>query len=379
MRRLPVLPALALASAVAPLVASAAPAAPAKPEAAARPSAPHRAEWESFKKRFVTPRGRVVDTGNNHVSHSEGQGYAMLLAVANDDRATFDLLWTWTREQLCVREDALLAWRWKPTPYGGFVDDMNDASDGDILVAWALLRAGHRWAAPALLETSRRMREDIVRLLVVEKDGFTALLPGVSGFTMHDGVVVNLSYYVFPAFADFAREDPRPGSAWPRLLRDGESLARSARFGAPGLASNWIFLGERAHPTPAPARPAVFGYDALRIPLYLAWHKPGSDALTPYAAWWSSKEFRSKPAVEVALDADAADKITPAVPGAGVSALIDTVLRLSGRGTNDVRSAPGFSAPRGGGASEDYYQSVLGLIARLARESANRPETPYER
>jgi len=39
------------------------------------------------------------------ISHSEGQGYGMLLAVAADDRPTFDLLWGWTRAQLMLRND----------------------------------------------------------------------------------------------------------------------------------------------------------------------------------------------------------------------------------------------------------------------------------
>lgn len=46
--------------------------------------------WQSYKARFVTAQGRVVDTGNGNISHSEGQGYGMLLAVAANDRETFN-------------------------------------------------------------------------------------------------------------------------------------------------------------------------------------------------------------------------------------------------------------------------------------------------
>ena len=41
-------------------------------------SAADQAEWLAFRNRFIAPEGRVVDTGNGGVSHSEGQGYAML-------------------------------------------------------------------------------------------------------------------------------------------------------------------------------------------------------------------------------------------------------------------------------------------------------------
>lgn len=56
--------------------------------------------WESYKARFLMPDGRIVDTGNANVSHTEGQGYAMLMAVANNDRPTFDKLWLWTNGHL---------------------------------------------------------------------------------------------------------------------------------------------------------------------------------------------------------------------------------------------------------------------------------------
>ena len=47
---------------------------------------PQKDAWRAYKARFVTAQGRVVDTANGLVSHSEGQGYGMLLAVAADDR-----------------------------------------------------------------------------------------------------------------------------------------------------------------------------------------------------------------------------------------------------------------------------------------------------
>ncbi|STT00045.1 endoglucanase [Klebsiella pneumoniae] len=37
--------------------------------------------WERYKARFMMPDGRIIDTANGNVSHTEGQGFAMLLAV----------------------------------------------------------------------------------------------------------------------------------------------------------------------------------------------------------------------------------------------------------------------------------------------------------
>ncbi|WP_239514610.1 glycosyl hydrolase family 8, partial [Klebsiella pneumoniae] len=75
-------------------------------------------------------------------------GYGMLLAVAAGARAAFERIWGWTRANLMVRSAALAAWRWAPDHRPG-VSDMNNATDGDILVAWALTEAAEAWGEPA--------------------------------------------------------------------------------------------------------------------------------------------------------------------------------------------------------------------------------------
>ncbi len=74
-----------------------------------------KSDWAIYQKNFVSADGRVIDTGNGDVSHSEGQGYGLVIAAAYGDRAAFDRIWTWTQQNLQVRHgDKLLAWQWKP-------------------------------------------------------------------------------------------------------------------------------------------------------------------------------------------------------------------------------------------------------------------------
>jgi endoglucanase len=56
---------------------------------------------------FLASDGRIVDTGNGGISHSEGQGYGLLVAEAAGDRASFDRLWHWTDAHLS-RQDVRL-------------------------------------------------------------------------------------------------------------------------------------------------------------------------------------------------------------------------------------------------------------------------------
>jgi endoglucanase len=242
--------------------------------------------WQAYRERFVSPAGRVIDNANKGISHSEGQGYGMLLAVAADDRATFDLLWGWARTQLMLRDDGLVAWKWDPetTPH---VADRNNAADGDLLIAWALAEAGDRWPGSPYMLASLQLVDAIAKAGFLDTAFGPAPLPGTKGFRAEDqpdGPIVNLSYWVFPALWRF--HALAPDQPWGDVAKAGIALATAARFGSAKLPSDWISLKDAPHP--AQGHPPTFGYDAIRIPLYLILAGMGTKAnLAPYAALWA--------------------------------------------------------------------------------------------
>ena len=224
--------------------------------------------WHDWKERFIASDGRVVDTGNKGISHSEGQGYGLLLAVAADDRRAFDRMWEWTRANLGPRADGLFTWRWSPDPKTSL--DRNNATDGDILIAWALAEAADHWNDIALRDAAVPIATAIGRKLVVSAPGYgPVLLPGIYGFDSQaasDGPIVNLSYWLFPAFHRLAQLAPE--TDWATVAQTGMRLIEQARAsGRP--PADWLSLA-RATPQAALRFPAQFGYDALRIPLYLS-------------------------------------------------------------------------------------------------------------
>jgi endoglucanase len=101
-------------------------------------------DWDTFKARFLDPSGRIVDPQNGGISHSEGQSYGLVLALEAEDRATFELIADWTNDNLLRSDVALHAWKYDPSSPDR-VPDRNNATDGDILIAWALERAGRQW------------------------------------------------------------------------------------------------------------------------------------------------------------------------------------------------------------------------------------------
>ncbi|RRV17406.1 endoglucanase [Pseudomonas saudiphocaensis] len=315
----------------------------------AAPGALCTVDWEQYRQRFMAPDGRIKDTGNGDISHSEGQGWGMLFAVSSGDRESFDSLWSWTETTLRRQDVALFAWRYDPAGSPP-IADLNDASDGDVLIAWALLRAAQRWGDAGLLQKADEIRSAITQRLVRRIQGYTTLLAGIEGFDQPAGTVINLSYLVIPAFVEFDRYEPR--GPWRELLNDAPRLLRLARFGSYQLPPDWLLLPDRGRPYPASGWPARFSFDAVRIPLYYRWgglDKGEPELLRPFDRFWRSGGTQRPPAW---IDLDSGE-VAPYPISTGVAAIHAYLT--------------GASAPASPVAMEDYYSASLYLLTQLAR------------
>lgn len=313
-----------------------------------------RLEWVAFRDRFMLREGRIADSGNQNVSHTEGQGWGMLAAVRAGDRASFDRLRGWTMRVLKRPGDELFSWRFQPRAARP-VDDPNNATDGDLFIAWALIEAGERWGRREYTLQGRAMARDILRLLVDTAGPYTVLLPAVRGFQREDHVVVNPSYYAFPAIRALAAAVPDP--AWLSVAADGVALLRQGRFGRWGLPPDWLMVrradGQLALPADWPPR---FSYDAVRVPLYMAWVGLGAEpGLTGPAEFWGDPSHRQLPAW--------ADLTTNSVSPYAASPGIADVARLAAA----HRFGGEFGlASRVVSVMPDYYSAALSLLSVLA-------------
>ncbi|MDB5524013.1 MAG: glycosyl hydrolase 8 family protein [Rhizobium sp.] len=309
--------------------------------------------WWLYKSAFVD-NGRVIDRSNGNISHSEGQGYGMLLAVAANDRDGFEAIWEWTRSELYVRGDDLAAWKWDPNG-APHVSDTNNASDGDLLIAWALLRAGNRWGEKGYTDRAVNIADTLARqAIVTDPVHGVLLLPAAKGFSnseQADGPVVNLSYWIFPAIEELGTISPEfPAKA---LIASGTRLLGTARFGTSQMPADWISL-KGAYPRPAQKFAPNFGYDAVRIPLYAAWYGHQQPALLAkvYDQW----NKNGKNTVQVIELATASPLVAMPDPGyQAVSELLSCSLGKD-RGSHVI------------GAFEptEYYPSTLHLISIVA-------------
>jgi endoglucanase len=332
---------------------------------------PQEAMWSIFKQRFVAAEGRVVDDANNGISHSESQGYGLILAEANNDRDTFARIWKWTDQNLRQRNDHLFAWLWKSEPGGGRIADKNNATDGDLLIAWALTRAGSAWGDSKLQDSAREIAQDIRQKMIRPSWYGPILLPAEQGFEKTDGVIVNLSYWIFPAFRALARIDPSPD--WQLLEQSGLKLIEAARFSPWDLPPDWLLLADNSMKVAEGLEP-VYGYNAVRIPLYLAW--AGIEPEEYYASFrrlvlFSLYSNSPPPPAKVLLPSGQpanvpnTNDIETAIPG--MVAIYELV-----SGTGDLRPSKlqGFYNEVIPG--EHYYSVSLGLLSNCAAIEARK-------
>jgi endoglucanase len=242
-------------------------------------------DWQRYQTYFIR-QGRVIDTANQNISHSEGQGYAMLFAVVAEDRQAFTQLWRWTKHHL-QRSDYLFSWKYVPCPSDDHqcVVDPNNATDGDILIAWSLLAAAKQWRQPTYgteaINIIRAIREQTIR----RRFGYQIILPGVYGFDTQHHTQLNLSYWIFPALKTFGHITG--DLIWDEVYQSGLSLLHQARFGIWHLPPDWVMLTKDG----LSLRDTVsqeYGYNACRIPLYLLLDKQLDETiLTPFMAFWA--------------------------------------------------------------------------------------------
>ncbi|MBF9235203.1 glycosyl hydrolase family 8 [Microvirga alba] len=226
-------------------------------------------DWNAYRSRFIDESGRVIDNANGNISHSEGQGYGLLLAFAAGDRPTFEKIWTFTRTELLIRDDGLAAWKWDPSAKPR-VSDRNNASDGDILIAYALAKAGAAWKDARYTAAAQKIAKAIGKNNFGRSAGTMFLLPATKGFGTEDrpdGPVVNLSYWVFEAIPVLAALAPEYD--WNGVWKNGLSLLQQATTGRARLPADWLSIRTRLQTQPAEGFAPEFGYNSLRIPLYL--------------------------------------------------------------------------------------------------------------
>lgn len=217
----------------------------------------------AFLAAYVDPDGRVVRRDQAGDTVSEGQAYAMLVAVGSGDGATFRRVWGWTRQQL-LRPDGTLSWRWAD----GAVVDPSSASDADLDAAQALVLAGGSFGDLDLLADGLRLGQAVLDVETVETSAGRVLTAG--SWATSEPWAFNPSYASPAAYAVLA--DASGDARWSDLATGSRAVATQL-LTAVGLPPDWAQVSADGHVDPMPGatghgREGVrYGYDATRFPL----------------------------------------------------------------------------------------------------------------
>jgi endoglucanase len=305
-----------------------------------RPRAQAAAATDAFFERFVTEEGRVVRTDQGDDTVSEGQAYALLLAVADRDRAAFTRVWRWTADHL-QRPDGLLAWHWAD----GRVVDAMPATDADLDAARALALAASVFDEPAWRDEAVRLGAAILAEETVASAYGPLLVAGPwakSDPGAAVAAVVNPSYFS-PRTAELLATTT--GDArWNDVDVAGDAAFDALAGGS--LPPDWATMDSAGavHPTSSPGGGAPgYGQDAARLPLRYAESCAADDRARAAALWPRLRYARHRSTLgEVAAAA--------AASAAGVPTARDAQLRRA-----DAAEA----------SSPTYYGAAWVALARV--------------
>lgn len=227
--------------------------------------------WRAFDSRFIQPDGRVLaDESDQRYSTSEGQAYALFFTLAANDRAAFERILVWTRDNLAYGDfgGRLPAWQWGKRPDGTWgVTDQNSASDADTWLAYTLLEAGRLWHEPRYTAQGRLLLANIrIQLIRNYPKVGAMLLPAHVGFDLEQGGTrLNPSYLPVQLFRAFAKEDP--SGPWREVIDNNLKLLKA--LSPKGFAPDWAgYVPGKGYLADAKSA-AVGTHDVIRV--YLWW------------------------------------------------------------------------------------------------------------
>lgn len=302
-------------------------------------------EWERWKKKHLH-QGRVIDRQNGSITHSEGQAYALLLAQAFGDKPAFMAIENWTSRHLDVRQDSLMAWKWGDRRTNAFID-WHNATDGDLFRAWALLRASRDSGWTEYLPKALRIAHDLSALCLAadpRAQNEFLLIPGAEARRSPTRVLINPSYIMPRALRELGQftGDIR----LVRAANHGETIL--AELAATDFLPNWTDVAREGFLPPL-EHELKWGYDALRIPLYLIWSgncdHPSLDV---------SRTYMSRGAIpnHVVVETTSKGEVLAMSNRAGYLAILDLLRHPVGRLPENV--------------DDDYYSSTLRLLSAVA-------------
>lgn len=239
--------------------------------------------WDWYRN-YVgqSTKGAYVNTGSKEkpIALSESQGYGMLITLLAAQKGyaketQFMRLFYYYKSFQISEENTLMKWKQEKTDKGWESVDDNNATDGDLDIAYALIQAEKLW--PDSIEhygdAAQKLLESIKNNNYSEKTGLLTVGNWATVDPKAEMLIrfsdIMPTYY--KAFADFT-DDP----FWTKLeINATKALTQMSQETSTGLLPDFAWVGENSI---APVKPyevagkndGDYAYNSARVPLRLA-------------------------------------------------------------------------------------------------------------
>ncbi|OLZ11200.1 glycosyl hydrolase family 8 [Sulfobacillus thermosulfidooxidans] len=219
--------------------------------------AAHHSYWR-FLRQYAhgvqSDQLKIVRPQNDCDTVSEGMAYGLLLALAHNDRKTFDRLWQYVKSRL--NNHGLMPWHFR---VDDTILDRGSAADADQDIAFALIAAGKRWHHNDYQRAG-------IKLIHAIRRWDTAGSNMKPGDQWSNANIINPSYicpHYYSAF--YQATNDRWWRQWEeRSLRWLSQLQHPSS----GLWPDWYCQNSQV---PCPYDTNIFSYEAVRIPWRIYW------------------------------------------------------------------------------------------------------------
>lgn len=244
--------------------------------------------YKFYRQSFMSHDGRIIDPDRNNITTSEGQSYMLIRSLVMNDKRTFDLVYTWTKNNL-QRKDKLFAWLWGKNINGEYkILDDNSATDADVDIACSLLLAYETWGKHKYLKEAIPIINSIWDKETKRIGEHLVLMPGVEQ-TYSKKVEINPSYFSPFAFRFFQKYDDLHD--WSSLIDSSYYyLSKVTSMTDTGLPPNWFLIINSQEDGPSEGQIILedsqrsdFSYDSIRVFLrvYLDYIESGEQRALP--------------------------------------------------------------------------------------------------
>jgi endo-1,4-beta-D-glucanase Y/4-amino-4-deoxy-L-arabinose transferase-like glycosyltransferase len=263
-----------------------------------RPAIQLQNAWTSYKTNFIHLYGQVVDP-SGPVTTSEGQAYALLRAVQNNDQQTFNGVYAWTKDHMEYRKsDSLFSWKWDVVNDKWVQADSNTATDADEDIADALLQAYGEWHDPPYLSSAKVIIHDIWLHEIVDLHNQYFVASSANTTNTKGQVLIDPSYIAPSYYKAFAKVDPTDN--WTGLVTDSYTYLSGLQNKTTGFVPDWTMVdgSGKTITLSVSGLSTDYGYDAFRTGYRVAEDLPDPRAVaflkpltTFYAQQWQTRHL----------------------------------------------------------------------------------------